>query len=84
MKTVTRNKRNYLSEDLIVNTWEDVAAYYDELQNRTMEDKDGMIEIGSVLWRRICSCTSVCFCQISFNRDLSAVLFCKFSETTSL
>ena len=44
MKTVTRNKRNYLSEDLIVNTWEDVASYYDELQHRAIEDKDGLLK----------------------------------------
>ena len=44
---------------------------------KPIADKDGMIEIGSVLWRRICSCTSVCFCQISLNRDLSPVLLCK-------
>ncbi|MFN8236756.1 MAG: M3 family oligoendopeptidase [Chitinophagales bacterium] len=43
MKTITRNKRNYLAEDLIINTWDDIALYYEKLSNRTIEDKEGLL-----------------------------------------
>lgn len=44
MKTVTRNKRNYLAEDLTVNTWEDIAPYYEELSNREIDNKEDLLK----------------------------------------
>lgn len=44
MKTISRNKRKYLSEDLIVNTWEDIESYYDELSNRSINNKEELLK----------------------------------------
>lgn len=43
MQTITRNKRNYLQEDLIVNNWQDVESYYEELSNRAIESKEDLL-----------------------------------------
>jgi len=44
MKTITRNKRSYLSEDLIVNTWQDIESYFEELSARTINSKDDLMK----------------------------------------
>jgi oligoendopeptidase F len=42
MQTVTRNKRNFLDENLIINTWEDVESYYEALTARTLQNPDDL------------------------------------------
>ncbi|MDB5227362.1 MAG: oligoendopeptidase [Bacteroidota bacterium] len=42
--TITRNKRNYLAENLTVNTWEDIETYYNELSSRSIENKDDLLK----------------------------------------
>lgn len=44
MKTITRNKRNFLAEELVLNTWEDVQSYFDALLNRTINSKDDLLK----------------------------------------
>jgi len=44
MKVIERKKRNYLSEDLIVNTWQDVESYYEELSIRAVNSKDDLLK----------------------------------------
>lgn len=44
MKTITRNKRAYLSDDLIVNTWQDIESYFDELLARNINNKEELIK----------------------------------------
>ena len=44
MKTITRNKRSYLADNLVVHTWQDIATYYDELSSRTIENKDELLK----------------------------------------
>lgn len=39
MKTITRNKRNFLDDKLIINTWEDVESYYNELTSRAIDNE---------------------------------------------
>ena len=41
--TITRNKRKYLSEELTINTWQDVETYYCELQERNIESKEDLL-----------------------------------------
>ncbi len=44
MKTIIRNKRNYLAEDLIINTWDDIASYYEQLTDRNIEDREALLK----------------------------------------
>jgi oligoendopeptidase F len=44
MKTITRDKRSYLSDDLIVNTWQDIESYFEELSARTINSKDDLMK----------------------------------------
>ena len=44
MKTITRDKRNFLAEDLVINTWQDIESYYKELSERNIESKDDLLK----------------------------------------
>lgn len=44
METITRKKRNFLAEDLTVNTWQDIASYFEELSNRNIESKTDLLK----------------------------------------
>lgn len=44
MKIISRNKRSYLSDDLFVNTWQDIESYFDELLARTINSKDDLLK----------------------------------------
>ena len=44
MKTITRNKRKYLSDDLIINNWEDIGSYYQELSAREINSKEELLK----------------------------------------
>ena len=44
MKTITRDKRSFLSDDLIVNTWQDIESYFEELLARNINSKDDLLK----------------------------------------
>ena len=44
MKFIAQKERHYLSKELIVNTWEDIQSYFDELLNRTINSKDELLK----------------------------------------
>lgn len=44
LSIITRDPRNYLANDLSVQTWEDVASYYAELQERTISNKEELLK----------------------------------------
>lgn len=44
MKTITRNPRKYIAEDLLVKTWQDVVSYYSELSDRNIQNKEELLK----------------------------------------
>lgn len=44
MKIITRNKRNYLSDDLTIKTWKDIESNFTELSNRVINDKEELLK----------------------------------------
>lgn len=44
MKDVHKLRRTYLPESLNVNTWDDVASYYTELTDRTIANKEELLQ----------------------------------------
>lgn len=44
MKTITRNPRKYIAEDLLVKTWQDVVSYYSELSDRNIQNKEDLLK----------------------------------------
>jgi oligoendopeptidase F len=42
MKTITRDKRSFLSDDLIVNTWQDIESCFEELLARNINSKEDL------------------------------------------
>ncbi len=43
MQAITRNKRKFLAEDLVINSWQDIAAYYDTLKQRELNSKEDVL-----------------------------------------
>lgn len=44
MKTITRNPRKYISENLEVKTWQDVLPYYATLTDKNIESKEDLLQ----------------------------------------
>ncbi|HNA38071.1 MAG: M3 family oligoendopeptidase [Chitinophagaceae bacterium] len=44
MKTLTRKKRNYLPENLVVHGWQNIESFYQELQQRPIESKEAVLQ----------------------------------------
>lgn len=41
---IQRDKRKYLSEDLAINSWQDIESYYTELLERKIESKEALMK----------------------------------------
>ena len=72
MKTITRNKRSYLSEDLIVNTWQDIESYFEELLARIRDIRSSE----KVFWRKVLDIYAT---SIDYDpKSESSILFFKY------